>query len=372
MIENTLFVTGAQRSGTTLLEKLLGAQPAISMLSQPFPLLFTETKRAFLADGDPYPLGHLFLETRYDSADFARFLRDWRTSRAELDALFARMQSYSGQYTRFDAAQLNAAISTIADDDDFAGVVGRLDRALARETDAQWFGSKETVCEEYVPPLLDRGFFCAIILRDPRDVVASLNHGRGREFGGDLKPTLFNIRSWRKSVAIALAMSERPHFHYCRYEDLVADPKRELERLAAAFDLGYTNVPGEIRDDAGLPWRGNSSHGEHRGIGTSSVATYRQVLPPEVAELIEAACLPELQFLGYETSLTREQAARAIESFREPYTITRAGMDSDAYTPANAAIEVQRLERVSAPDEESARWFVHPEAHTRLRESFRP
>ena len=369
MIENALFITGAQRSGTTLLEKLLGAQDGISVLSQPFPFLFTETKRAFLGGDDPYPLGHLFRESRYEAADFARFLREWRTSRAELEALFLRMRSYSGQYTRFDEAQLAEAFSNIAADDDFAAVVGRLVRSLARKPDARWFGSKETVCEEYVPALLDRGFRCAIIVRDPRDVVASLNHGRGREFGGDLKPTLFNIRNWRKSVAIAIS----GRAHSCRYEDLVADPERELARLADAFGLGEMTVPEEIRDESGVPWRGNSSHREHGGIETSSVATYREVLPPSVAELIEATCLPELQFLGYETSLTRERAARAIETFQEPYAITRTGMESDAYTPANVVLELERLERVShTPDDESARWFVRAEAHARLREGFRP
>jgi len=368
-----VLVTGAQRSGTTLLEKLLGAQPRVSMLSQPFPLLFTETKRAFLGDGDPYPLGHLFLDARSDSGAFARFLHNWRTSGTKLEALFARMQNFSGQYTRFEVAQLDAAFSAITADDDFAAVVGRLDQSLARKRDAQWFGSKETICEEYVPPLLDRGFHCAIILRDPRDVVASLNHGRGREFGGDLKPTLFNIRSWRKSVAVALAMSAHPHFHFCHYEDLVADPKRELDRFATAFGTGGTVVPDELPSDDGAPWSGNSSHGEHHGIGTTSVAMWRQVLPPEVAALIEAACLPELQVLGYETSITRAEAGRVIERFREPYTITRTGMESDMYSAANAAVEIERLERVSdAQDEQSARWFLCPDAHVRLREGFRP
>jgi Sulfotransferase family len=49
----TLFVTGMQRSGTTLLEKLLHAHPELSVLSQPFPLLFVEVKRAFLESIGP-------------------------------------------------------------------------------------------------------------------------------------------------------------------------------------------------------------------------------------------------------------------------------------------------------------------------------
>ena len=48
VIEDALFVTGMERSGTTLLDRLLASQRHLSMLSQPFPLLFVETKRAFL------------------------------------------------------------------------------------------------------------------------------------------------------------------------------------------------------------------------------------------------------------------------------------------------------------------------------------
>lgn len=372
MIDRTLFITGTQRSGTTLLERLLAVQDDIAMLSQPFPFLFSDVKRAFLGGADPYPLGHLFLEPRYERAAFAAFLRAWRTSREELESLFVRMESYSGQYTRFSTEQRHRAFSGIAPTDDFAQVVSSLDRALVSES-AQWFGSKETTCEEYVPPFLDRGFRCVIILRDPRDVVASLNHGRGRDYGGALKPTLFNIRQWRKGVAFALAMEEHPHCHHCRYEDLVAEPARELERLGSALGLGRLVGPPDLRDASGAVWRGNSSHGEHGGVGTSSVAIYRDVLPREVAEFIEAACLPELQLLGYDTALTRAEATRILATFDDPYLATRRGMEGDEVTAANRMVEVQRLERVSEVQAEtSRRWFIFAEVHAKLRAGFRP
>jgi hypothetical protein len=368
-----LLVTGGQRSGTTLLEKLLGVQDQISLLSQPFPLLYAEVKRAFLRDNDPYPLGHLFLESRYEPRAFAEFLSGWHPTRADLATLFERMQSYSGQYTKFTPRQLDRAFSRVSPDADFADVVSELDRVLTDKPSAVWFGSKEIVCEEYVPTLLDRGFRCVIILRDPRDVIASLNHGRGRDFGGELKPTLFNVRSWRKSVALAMAVEDHPRFHWCRYEDLAADPAGELARLAEALGLGSfdrTHVSASVHDSSGEPWRGNSSHHEHDGITTSSVGTYRQILPAEVAELIEAASLPEMRLLGYETTMTRARAPRVLERFCEPYSITRTGLERDFATIENAAIEVERLDRVSTPaDEQSARWFLFTRTHSRLREA---
>jgi hypothetical protein len=373
---DALFITGTQRSGTTLLEKLLGFQEGVSILSQPFPLLFVEAKRAFLhrfSPADPYPMGHLFLEQRYSSGAFQAFLSGWRTTQAQLEDLFIRMRDYSGQYTKFTGEQLAAAFAAITSRDDFAGVVAKLDRRLAPPSDARWFGSKETVCEEYVPALLDRGFRGVIILRDPRDVVASLNHGRGHEFGGAVKPTLFNVRSWRKSVAFALAMEGRPRFHWCRYEDLVTDPLAELDRLVHAIeldDLSDLRITGEIPGESGAIWRGNSSFRSHSGVSASSVGTHRDVLPHSVSQLIEAACLPELRLLGYETTLSRDEAVRIIESFREPYAITRPGMDSDRATPENSSLEVRRLQQLTRPGVDPVPWFLFDRVAARLREGF--
>jgi hypothetical protein len=344
----TVFITGMQRSGTTLLEKLLAQQPDISMLSQPFPLLFLSTKRRFLRDlgGEPdaFPLGHLFGENRYTPNDLAAFLSRWRTSRAELAALFAEMANYSGQYSRFDAARLDAAFASISDDDDFVTVVATLLRQLAVRPEARWFGSKEANCEELVPHFLERDFRCAIVIRDPRDIVASLNYGDGRTYGGEIKPTLFNVRSWRKSVSFALQCDGMPRFHRCRYEELVADPVKAMRALAANLDIAITSTDfRELRDATGEAWHGNSSHRAHDGVSASSVGTFRTVLPPEVSTFIEAACLPELQLLGYETSLTAAGAVRALHEFREPWTITRKGLDGDMATPGNARIEEARL-----------------------------
>ena len=344
MIDDGLFITGTQRSGTTLLDRLLGGQKNISLLSQPFPLLFVDVKRAFLrsigGEHDRYPLGHLFQERRYDRAMFGDFLRCWRTSAVELRATFAGMENYSGQYTKFPAERLDQAFSHISADDEFAAVVGKLDHLLTASPTAKWFGSKETICEEFVPYLLDRGFRCAIILRDPRDVIASLNHGSGREFGGEIKPTLFNIRNWRKSVTFAMEMQSRSRFHWCRYEDLVCDPRSTLARIAIKLGLGNLDEPRLDQD-----WRGNSSHGEQRGISTASVGAHRRVMPSSTARLIEAACLPEMELLGYETSLTRADAVRALAELSEPYDGVRPEMDEDAATAANAAAEIERLRR---------------------------
>jgi Sulfotransferase domain len=376
VIDDALFVTGMERSGTTLLDRLLASQRHLSMLSQPFPLLFVETKRAFLrargVEDERYPLGHLFLEQRYARAAFGEFLGQWRASRSGLGQLFEAMSGYSGQYTRFAPERLERALACLSPDDDFAATVAQFDRHLAGDGDARCFGSKEVVCEEFVPFLLDRGFRCAIIIRDPRDVLASLNHGRGREHSGELKPTLYNVRNWRKSVSFAVAMEGRPRFHWCRYEDLVRDPAGTLSALAAALDLGEIDLArfsGGLHDERGEAWRGNSSFTQHDGVTTASLGTHRGILPPDAAEEIEATCLPELRLLGYETVMPLDVALEVIDRFREPYQV-REGMAGDAATADNAVLEKTRLTQLAnGAIADRQRWFLFERSAARLREA---
>lgn len=377
-LENgVLFVTGMQRSGTTLLEKLFGNHPELSVLSQPFPLLYVEAKRAFLREtgepDTPYPLGHLFLETRAGRADLAAFLDRHRTTPEQLRELFARMAGYSGQYTRFTAEQLDDAFDRLPAEGGFFDTVAGLYRALAQRPGARLCGGKETLCEEYLPYLLDRGGRCVVILRDPRDVLASLNYGRGPEYGGRLKPTLFNLRNWRKSVAFALHLEGHPGFRWLRYEDLVTDPLAALQRIAEA--LGFAPIPhdlvqGELRDPSGQAWSGNSSHEAYRRVSPASVGVYRRLLPPEVSSFVEAACLPEMRLLAYDTSVDAADAPRILHGFEEPYDIRREGMDQDVAGPASAGREVRRLELLlEPPGPATAPYFLFERAHARLREA---
>jgi sulfotransferase family protein len=377
MEDGVLFVTGMQRSGTTLIEKLLGNHPELSVLSQPFPLLYVEAKRAFLCEmgepDSPYPLGHLFLETRYGPEGFAAFLDRHRITSDQLRELFARMSSYSGQYTRFSTGQLEAACGQLPAGDGFFDTVSGLYRSLAQPSGARLYGGKETLCEEFLPYLLGHGGRCVVILRDPRDVLASLNHGRGPEYGGQIKPTLFNLRNWRKSVAFALHLEGHPGFQWLRYEDLVTDPLAALQRIAEAFGLAPVSaelVSGELRDPSGQVWSGNSSHEAYRRVSPSSVGIYRRLLSPEVSSFVEAACLPELRLLGYDASLDAADAPPILHGFEEPYETRREGMDQDVAGPASATREVRRLELLhEPPSPETTPYFLFERAHARLREA---
>lgn len=371
-MSQTLFLTGMQRSGTTLLEKLLAARPAVSLLSQPFPLVFAELKAAFLRTlgaEDRYPLGHLFLEDRYSPATFAEFLeRDFSRLQIDLREMFVRMEGYSGQYTRFERHRIDAALAAVETGGSSIKVLEDLYELLANRSGAVLRGGKETTCEEFLPAMLRAGWRCVLIIRDPRDVVTSLNHGGGAEFGGKIKPTLFNVRQWRKSVSFALELEGRPSFIWVRYEDLVSDPAGALSRIGEALELGDMDVSLPMLTERGEPWSGNSSHQRHRGVSDSSVGMHHHLLPREVRAFIEAACLPEMNLLGYDTEIDGASAPEVLSSFREPYT-TRGDMEGDVAGPHNLELEIRRLEalRTGAADELRC-FFPFESVWKRLRE----
>jgi hypothetical protein len=373
-----LFVTGMPRGGTTLVEKLLSLHSQISLLSQPFPFLFLEAKRAFLQthgrQDEPYPLGDLFLERDYTVADFSRHLRSRAISPEIVHRTLADMRGYSGQYTKFDPAAIDRALAQLPAGG-FLDILAALWRTLAQNPAARYVGAKETGCEEFLPALLQHGARCVLVVRDPRDVLASLNHGRGPEFGGTPKPTLFNLRQWRKSVAFMIHLRRDPNFAWLRYEDLVATPDACLNRLADwlevepfpqdAFAMG-------VRDQDGRPWPGNSSHASARGLDTASVGAHASVLEPDVTTFAEAACFPEMRYLGYPMSLSWQDVPQVLNEFVDPYAGLRENLRATFSDPGRRVEELERVRRLSSSTAESDRYFIFCDVGEQLKHAVTP
>ncbi|HEV7509609.1 MAG TPA: sulfotransferase [Thermoanaerobaculia bacterium] len=373
----TILVTGMQRSGTTLLDKVLGNHPRISLLSQPFPLLFVEAKRRFLSRlGEQdirYPLGNLFLESRYGEQELHRFLAGLTLAAPDLRAVFAEMAGFSGQYTRFAPERLEAALARL-EPGDLASVLAQLYGSLAHRPGADHVGGKETLWEELLPFLLDRGGAGVVIVRDPRDVLASLNYGRGPEQAGSLKPTLFNVRNWRKSVAFVLHLQGRSKFLSLRYEDLIARPPEALGRITGFLGLepfGDEAFAGGIRGQDGRLWAGNSSYGALRGIDPLARSRRRESLPPEVARYVEATCWPELRCLGYPVDLEEAEVPAAIRDFADPYGAARPELAGYTADPSSrAAEELRRWQLLrNGTGSEAQPYFLFEDVFFRLREA---
>lgn len=372
-----LLVTGCYRSGTTLLEKLLHAHPNVTVASQPFPLLYVQATEAFNAAigiERRYPLDHLFLEDGHRAADFHAFLDRHVLSAADLDRLFADLAAYTAGLWTPEILTFRGEIRPGTFTEVFTQLLGCVPR-LFPKPELRVVGAKEVLCEEYVPYLIKRGARAIIILRDPRDMILSLNFGQRDNKTGLPRPILYSLRAWRKSVALACACDGDRAFAWLRYEDLIVDTDAALARMARFLDLppyAAGATAGGIRDQWGKPWGGNSSFDDKEGVSACSVGTFRDRLPPAVLAYIETVCLPEMRLAGYPPVAVSRFDAAALTGYREPFDAVHAKFAADySSDPAHLRDEAERhrrlIDAVPSSSAEARRWFLHEAAYDRLR-----
>jgi hypothetical protein len=374
---NHLLVTGCYRSGTTLLEKLLHNHPSIAVASQPCPILYQRTKAAFLDQRgvqQRYPLGHL----RGDQAErlslFERFLDTYQLDTGAISDLFDDLESYTKGLWTPEILHLRGRIQPGT----FLEVLRQFDTHIVElfgNTHTRLAGGKEVLVEEYVPYLLRRGHRVVLSLRDPRDMICSLNFGDRDNLTGQNRPVLFSLRAWRKSVAVALAYEDHPSFCWLRYEDLVRRPISELNRLTPSLGVDpYSNdlLKTGLLDQRGKIWMGNSSFSDQHGVTSTSVGRYEKGLPDEVRECIESCCRPEMVVLGYLDRDSTPPGDEAIRTYRDPFTRVHSSFPADySSDPRRVAEEIERLKMLESSEKPSqteiVRQFIFSGAFEKLR-----
>ncbi len=370
MLNEYLFITGMPRSGTTLLDKVLSGHSDVTVHSQPLPLLFAKVKSLFLESINQvgaYPLSDMVHENYYKPEQWVSFLEDFSVDADLYKQLVQSMSSFSGQYTRLD--------NPLAYLDGFEdSSVSEFVKSYISElgNNSKVIGLKETWCEEYLPYFLAEGFKCVLIVRDPRDIICSLNFGKGREYGGRTKPLLYNIRSWRKSVAFAMAMSDETQVQIIKYEDLVSKPDDVTSQLFNFLSVESDDVEqlvSNIVDQSGKPWRSNSSHSELNGISISSIGRYKEYLTDAVVEFIEASCFHEMKYFSYDLEVSSERIPEVIKNFISEEKIERMELESYHWSGLRREEELKRIQLLKN-HEFSARYFIFESAFDRLATKF--
>ena len=188
-------------------------------------------------------------------------------------------------------------------------------------------GTKVSWCEEYLPALA-RAFPAmrfVMPVRDVRAICASQNSAGGR--GRGKRPLLFYVRHWRKSVAFARRyLLREPALHgrvrLVRYEDLVRRPREVLaelcEFLGLAFDPAMVDAGAFPAEDGSGPWTPNSSYGPGKGIYTSSLDRWREVLSEDEVATLEALAGPELKRMGYPVGPAVRTPLECLQADCEP------------------------------------------------------
>jgi hypothetical protein len=368
MLPNYIFITGAYRSGTTLLEKLLHSHPGITLGSQPFPLLYFKVKEAFYSEKGiirRYPLDHLFLEDAYTREEFHRFLDRFIIPKEFLDDMFREMKDYIGLWTPeilqfHDKVKPGTFFNVYRQLNDF--LMTLFPKELLR-----YVGGKEILCEEYIPYLLEKGVKVIVCIRDPRDMISSLNFRQRDNQTGENRPILYSLRIWRKSAAFALEFEGHPGFKWLCYEDLVNKTMKELNRVFAFLSLPgmkESNFNHGIYDQHGKPWMGNSSFDDKAGVSSNSIGKSRELLPENVITFIENTCYPEMKVLGYKFYLTPVFNEEIVREYRDPFEKIHGKFPADySHSPANIKKEIKRFKilknGLDLPLEEKKKWFLN-------------
>ena len=295
------------RSGTTLLARMLHANPKIVCASDPFAPIFKSYRNAVATDlsgsCDPdAPLHDYYLDHVQNELYQELQKRDFGqpVAATEVVALRERIKNHCPAYSPLIIPYLSE-LDGVTYAELLASAMDII-RKVYGKGEAQKFGFKEVWVDEFTPHFrkLNPGNKIIHLIRDPRSVVSS-NFASGSTY-----PLMFLIRQWRKLVTLAWHNTDSSAYvRLVRFEDLLSNAEvvaRELcEFLEADFHENMID-PSKYTDGAGLPWQQNTSYRKNgeRKFNRTALDKWKQVLSDEVLELTEQFCSKEMALLGYE------------------------------------------------------------------------
>lgn len=378
-----LMTSGTARGGTNFRTLMLNNHPRIQLSLDPFIPLFR-----FYRDSLLRSVGAANLLERFPS----NVLDDYYFSTTKLQVLRA-VQSADPDIP-FDHSQWDALKPVIAARMQLASVnlVPHLDKlpaptfrevfenttrvvASVTDRDLVWAGFNENWAVEFFPLVAqlvpDAKFI--LHLRDPRAVV---NSSEFAEPDPAKKPTVVSFaRHLRKYAAFASVLPEHPALRgrmlVTLYEPFVRDPETELRRMTEWLGVEYHSDMSDVtrfRKADGNRWPSDWE------IYYASTDMWRQQMPPEMAELTEFVCDPEMRLLGYQPEIYKEAVglsdaalayaarnARECLGWRTDFRELERTLGSELYR--------KRLlsSRVTPAPDEVERCFLFPQVLPQLR-----
>lgn len=369
-----IFITGTYRSGTTLADKLLSSHPNGFVASQPFPFLYYDLMKLYNVEAGlsnfPYPIHPAFVSD-FNPGVFQEFLDGRDISNSFISKSLSGMRGYSGCGTPeiFDLAENMTG-------GQFLKVYRELCHLLAKtmhQGAPGFIGAKEIIGEDFMPVLLRAGIKVLLLVRDPRDIILSANFSAGKHaYMGNIRPILYTLQMWRKSVSYAIEYGESPDLLILRYEDLVKHPFEKLDEIADFMDVDHfdrEHFRQGIYDQYGKLWKGNSSFTNFQFIDASSSGRYKTELTQGVIDYINSVCSPELKFLGYRDTAAFNQ--EVISGFREPdypvHKLFDADYSSSAWSVKKEIMRHKLLVEDSPDPDEVLKYFLFKNAYVKLK-----
>lgn len=328
MAESTIcFITGFPRSGTTLVERLIGNQKDAFVAHQLFPTLLINLKKEFLKEAGnlrsypfiPYP-------SSKERIEFNAYLESKQISELEY-------KTWMLEGTDYPAMGEKATLKTLPQlSGSLNNVISSQLRNMSFSSD-QLVGFKDVMMDEFIPYFEKQDFKNLVVVRDPRAVIASLINSSEM---GEYRPTLYNLQLWKRMLRNARASNA----HVLKYEDLVSNSDDTLKALSNYLGKEVSIEVFPLRNNKGEDWNGNSSFKQLDQLSSHGVDGYKNKLSNKAITYIESICKQEMGTLGY----TISKASNLIDilSLEDPFEIThRNFLDWD--NKSELALEVARM-----------------------------
>ena len=288
--DTIIFVTGASRSGTTMLSRILGKHSNV------------------------FGLNELHVFGDLIQADDVRLSMNDQ-QRAELSKLIFQRQQHGifhADKSVEDSRELNDLVASLPDETNAADVFRHTILAIAKKE------GKQIPCEQtprnifYAQALLDvyPNAHIVHIVRDPRSVLASQKSKWRRKFlGGSQIPWIEVIRMWCnyhpitlsklwvKANRMAKLFVGHKRFHLIRFEELLDSPQASLSALCSDIGLTYEEEMLDITHEG-------SSHqynaNESRGISNSTLDSWKSSLSRAEIHLSQKGCREMMSEYDYQ------------------------------------------------------------------------
>jgi hypothetical protein len=297
-----LFIGGHGRSGSTLLERLLGELPGVCPLGEVM-RLWERVRR------DDVPCG---CGTRFTACDFwtdigARAFGGWDNVALErIPDLWRKVGRFRHAVRRMGPGQSSHRQDLFAEYTDY---YLRIYAAAAEATGARVIvdSSKDPGLAMCLRSAGDVNLRVIHLVRDPRGVAYSMTK-RVPNIEGErgMKSPMASALHWTKTNGMwQLASAGRPAMSRVRYEDLIDDPAGMIGRLAEFLRLsvdedGLSFLRGK---DADLGIMHSAGGNRIRFIAGSTPLrrddAWRTALPARHRLLVSAVCLPLMATYGY-------------------------------------------------------------------------
>ena len=290
--DRPIFVIGCPRSGTTLLQLMLHSHPRIAVPPETRFLVPAYFHRKVYGD----------MRLPENRRRLAEWIATGRTTK------FRELGLDAGEFV----AAATAGPGT------FGSVIGTVFRSYAERFAKPRWGDKRPSYFQHVS-MIRRLFPDAQfvhLIRDGRDCVASL-----KEMPWYRLTTYHAAANWAEAIdfgARHAATLPPDCYHRLRYEDLTADPERELRALCRFIGEDYDPAMCEPRHMARVAvpphkvWHRNT----HGDVTAARVGSWSARLEPWEIELCETVLGDRLAGLGYELTGAARAARGHVAAYR--------------------------------------------------------